>query len=155
MNTRNSRLRTALIAGVSACALALLPATSAVAGPRTVVTGEITCLNNASPVGVWVDARNGTDGWATITVPIVIGGHSKVRYSYTLSQGGDYRVNVGCGGTSKAWKLSLSSGWLVGNANLRCNDIPWYLVAAQKVLWRLAGKADLTQGIAYGACGRV
>ncbi|MES2171164.1 MAG: hypothetical protein V4479_10665 [Actinomycetota bacterium] len=113
----------------------------------------ITCLNNPSPVGVWVDAQSSKSGWAQTRIPYVAGGLSQVVFTYTLNNGGNYRVNVGCGGTPQHWGLSLSSGYVSGNANFRCDDIPPLLNALFKRINPL--KFGLTQGIPYGTCKQI
>ena len=115
------------------------------------ISGQITCLNSSSPVGVWIDAESSNDGWARISVPVVIGGHSKVNYSYTLNKGGRFKVTVGCGGSSSRWALSLNSGFVAGsNVNFKCNNIHPVLAALGKLVLRV----DLTQGVPYATCQR-
>jgi hypothetical protein len=63
------------------------------------ITGTIDCFygnNNVS--GVWVNATNGADGWATLS-----GSGSHKSYSYTLSQSSTYALHVGCGGDPSDW----------------------------------------------------
>jgi hypothetical protein len=78
-------------------------------------------------------------------------GHSKIAYEYVLDKGGRYKVNVGCGGTSKKWGTSLSSEYLSGTKNnLKCNDVTPVL----KQLGKKVVKVDVTQGVKYLKCGR-
>ncbi len=112
------------------------------------ITGEVGCINS-TVTGVWVQGASSTSGWAKWSVPIVLGGHSKANFSYTLNKGGNYQVHVGCGGTSKSWKVSAKSGWVSGSGKkFRCNDISPALQAAGIAVL----KKNLTQGIAYQTC---
>lgn len=143
---------TGSIAAALALAGSLLLATPAAAAPAVTVKGEITCINSASPVGVWVQGEKSTSGWAKLKVPIKLGGHSKIAYEYVLNKGGRYKVNVGCGGSSKKWGASLSSDYLSGTKNnLKCNDVaPVLKQVGKKVV-----KVDVTQGVKYLKCARV
>jgi len=127
---------------------------SRVKGTARTVKGRITCLNNPSPVGVWIDATKSKDGWASIKVPYVPGGASMVDYSYRLNKGGKFKVNVGCGGTSERWGMSLSSPVVSGTkVNFRCNDIPPML---NQVFKRINPfKFGLSDGIKYGTCKKI
>ncbi|MBT2597988.1 hypothetical protein, partial [Arthrobacter sp. ISL-72] len=106
----------ALTALLLVAASLMFSAPAQAAGPVT-VKGEITCINNASPVGVWVQAQSSTSGWAKTKVPIKLGGHSKVAYEFKLDRGGRYKVSVGCGGNSKKWGKTLTSDLLTGTTN--------------------------------------
>ena len=148
--SRQARFTSAFATAFAGLVIAVAPALPASAA--VTISGTITCLNSPSPVGVWVDAQSSTDGWAFTKIPIRIGGMSQVTYTYTLNNGGNFKVNVGCGGTSQKWGMSLSSGVVSGPiANFRCNDIPPWLGAAAKRLLRV----DLTNGIPYGTCKQV
>lgn len=139
-------------------ASAFLSAPSAHAGAQN-VSGIVACINNASPVGVWVEARGSKSGWATIDTPAKIlgaGGSSKRTWKYTLNNGGDYQLHVGCGGTSKKWANSLRTPFVNGNRNFICNDVaPWSMAAFMRLAGPIFGRADLTQGVPYGKCNAV
>lgn len=122
------------------------------AAASVTVKGEGTCINSASPVGVWVQAESSTSGWAKTKVPVKLGGHSKVTYEFKLDRGGRYKVSVGCGGTSKNWGKTLTSDMLSGKTNnLKCNDVePVLKQVGKKVL-----KVDVTQGVKYLKCKKV
>lgn len=98
----------------------LLPASAQAA---TTVSGNVTCVDGRSVVGVWVDASSGGSGWATRTN---INGSTQ-RYSYALPNGGSYSVRVGCGGTPANWATSNASGSVSGSSNsFTCYDVPNY-----------------------------
>jgi hypothetical protein len=127
-------------------------AASANAAAPVTVRGEISCINSASPVGVWVVGEQSRSGWAKIAVPIKLGGHSMVTYEYVLDKGGRYRVNVGCGGTPQSWGKSLSSGYMDGTVNnLKCNDLLPFL----KWIGKRVIRVDLSQGVKYLTCAKV
>lgn len=121
------------------------------------IGGTIGCINSASPVGVWVQAKNSKSGWADKKVPIRLGGHSKVDYSFTLDKGGPYQVHVGCGGTPQKWAKSLKSKDVTGGKNdFLCNDMDRISVAAFNALvGRMFGRPDLTQDVPYGECKHI
>ncbi|WP_157114956.1 hypothetical protein [Nocardia niwae] len=148
-------LRTAVLVSASAAFLALGPP-SASAGPTT-VSGTIGCINSAAPVGVWVQAKSSKSGWAQTKIPVRLGGHSKVDYSFELDQGGDYQVHVGCGGTPQKWAKSLKSENVSGTKNdFLCNDADRLSVTAFNALvGRMFGRPDLTQGVPYGECKHI
>ncbi|MBF6189949.1 hypothetical protein [Nocardia implantans] len=151
---RNS-LRVALPLSAAAVFLALgVPSASAAS---TTVSGTIGCINSASPVGVWIQAKTSKSGWAQTKVPVRLGGHSKVDYSFTLDKGGDYQVHVGCGGTPQKWAKSLKSKDVSGTKNdFLCNDMDRLSVAAFNALvGRMFGRPDLTQGVPYGECKHI
>ncbi|MFE7744792.1 hypothetical protein [Nocardia sp. NPDC057455] len=131
-----------------------LPSASAAS---TTVSGTIGCINSASPVGVWVQAKTSKSGWAQTKVPVRLGGHSKVDYSFNLDKGGDYQVHVGCGGTPQKWAKSLKSKDVSGTKNdFLCNDTDWLSVAAFNALvGRMFGRPDLTQGVPRGECKHI
>ena len=71
------------------------------------ITGSIQCAwGNNQVVGVWVDATNGKDGWASTWD----NGYGGRDYSYNLSQSSSYTLHVGCGGTSQSWGSSMKAG---------------------------------------------
>lgn len=152
---------TGSIAAALALAGSLLLATPAAAAPAVTVKGEIQCINNASPVGVWVEAESSTSGWAKTEVPVKLLGHAKVAYTYTLNKGGRYKVHVGCGGSSKKWGMTLKSGYLSGSTNnLACNDVhpalqsAWGKIPKKALPPAIAKKFDLARGIKFQTCGK-
>jgi len=122
------------------------------------IHGQIGCINNASPVGVWIEARSSTSGWASHEVPIELGGLSKVNYSYTLDHGGPYSVHVGCGGTPEHWATDLRSEYVSGSQDFLCNDMNWIEGMAWDIIkGRVFGSfgpsaKKLTQNVPYGKC---
>lgn len=93
----------ALFAGtVLASGMALVAAPYASASVSGTVTGEVDCVygNYSNVVGIWVDAANGADGWAT-TSNDGVGGKF---FSYTLTaSSSSYSLHIGCGGTKQDW----------------------------------------------------
>ncbi len=86
-----------------------VPSASAASGT---ISGNIQCFyGNNQVVGVWVDAENGTDGFASLTSD----GMGGKNYSYTLSQTSKYTLHVGCSGTSSSWGSSMTSPKVNGN----------------------------------------
>jgi hypothetical protein len=124
------------------------------------ISGQIGCINNASPVGVWVQAQNSTSGWADHKVPIELGGLSKVDYSFTLDRGGPYQVHVGCGGTPASWASDIPSDNVTGSHDFLCNDMnqlegaAWSAVRTE-IFGAFGRKVDLTQGVPYGHCNTI
>ena len=118
----------------------------------TVVRGEVMCVNSAV-TGVWIKAERGTSGFAKWKMPVKIGGHSKAVYEYSLNKGGRHQVHVGCGGTSKAWKVNAKSGWVSGQKNnFRCNDVH----PGAKFIPRIGTMIkSQTKGIPYKTCKRI
>ena len=97
-------------------AFVAVPSASAASGT---ISGNVQCFyGNNQVVGIWVDAENGTDGWATRWSD-GMGGNN---YSYTLSQNtSSYFINVGCGGTPASWGATFRSPTLTGSYyNLYC-----------------------------------
>jgi hypothetical protein len=128
------------------------------AGER--ISGQIGCINSASPVGVWVQAERSTSGWADHEVPIELGGFSKVNYSYTLDHGGRYQVHVGCGGTPEHWTKDLPSDNVSGSHDFLCNDMnqlqgaAWNAIRTE-LFGAFGRKVDLTQGVPYEHCNTI
>lgn len=103
--------------------LLLLLGTTSIAAPSAsaasgTITGTVDCFygnNNVS--GVWVDATNGQDGWATLS-----GSGASKSYRYTLSQTSTYKLRVGCGGTPANWGATMHSPLVNGqNYNWVCS----------------------------------
>lgn len=130
-----------------------LAAPAQAAAPR-VVSGKVQCINGAGPVGIWVNAKNGGSGWATMGYNVA-DGWGYHRYKYRLPRGGAYSLNVGCGGTPKRWGITAKTGVVTAaRNNFRCNDIHPALDLARKILGLWRG-VDLTRGIAYKTCKRI
>lgn len=90
---------------------AIIAAPSASAASGT-ISGNVQCFyGNNQVVGIWVDAENGTDGWATRWSD-GMGGNN---YSYTLSQSSNYTLHVGCSGTPSSWGSSMRTPKVSGN----------------------------------------
>ena len=153
MRTRKSNHRS-----VATTVTALAIATTAAIGGTSIasgsadaaqsIRGEVTCINSTVQ-GVWINAATSRSGWASWKQPIKLGGLSKATYAFTLNKGGRYQVHVGCGGTSKNWKVNAKSGWTSGtNRSFRCNDI--HPVAG--ALGLAVTKKNLSRGIKYKTC---
>ncbi|WP_265979191.1 hypothetical protein [Arthrobacter sp. MI7-26] len=149
------RLRMLATAGVIATGLVVGAGVSgADAAGATTITGRVTCINSTVE-GVWIQAQSSASGWASWSMPIVLGGLSQADFRFTLNRGGQYQVHVGCGGSSRNWKVDAKSGWVSGSGHrFTCNDIGNFLaLIGNWALKREFGfKVDLTQGVSYGAC---
>ncbi len=79
------------------------------------------CVSQANLVGVWIDAKSGGSGWATRTAV----NNYTANYRYSLPNGGNYAVNVGCGGTPQNWATNNKSNAHGGTTNnFTCYDTP-------------------------------
>lgn len=95
-------------------AFVAVPSASAASGT---ISGNIQCFyGNNQVVGVWVDAENGTDGFASLTSD----GMGGKNYSYTLSQTSKYTLHVGCSGTSSSWGSSMTSPKVTATTTIGC-----------------------------------
>ena len=91
-------------------AVAASPSASAATGT---ISGSVQCFyGNNNVVGVWVDATNGKDGWASISN----NGYGDKNYSYKLSQGSTYKLHVGCSGTPSNWGSTMKTPVVNGNS---------------------------------------
>jgi hypothetical protein len=73
------------------------------------VNGYVTCIDQESVVGVWIQADGGS-GWAS---------RSGSGYQQYFSKGGvtgKWTVHVGCGGTSSSWRYSANGNTTVTNS---------------------------------------
>lgn len=99
-------------------------ATAPVASASTTVGGWVTCLSGNFVEGVYFDATSGSDGWAHTTYPGNT--QSSQQWSYTLTSGTTYKLDVGCGGTPSNWATSLQSVTLSGTGHeLICYDVAY------------------------------
>lgn len=124
------------------------------ASAGTTVTGRVTCINSYV-TGVWIQARSSSSGWASTSMPIHMGGLSQADFRFTLNKGGQYQVHVGCGGSSRAWKVDAQSAFVAGSGHqFTCNDIdPVLLKIGNWAIKREFGsKVDLTHGIPFRVC---
>jgi len=80
----------------------------------TRVSGSIECQSTGVE-GVWIDAANGGSGWAPWVSSAAY--PSYASYSYTLPYGGEYSVEIGCGGKPSAWTVVEYSGFYGGTVN--------------------------------------
>lgn len=78
------------------------------------VSGAIQCQSKGVE-GVWIQAVNGGSGWAPWVSSAADPSHA--TYSYTLSHGGQYSVEIGCGGTPGAWSVVEYSSFHGGAVN--------------------------------------
>jgi len=84
------------------------------------ISGTISCVSGNSVEGVWVQASQGSgySPWQGI------GNGSTSRYWYTLPSTESFSLHVGCGGTTAAWGISLSTPLVPGPvANFTCHDV--------------------------------
>lgn len=80
----------------------------------TKVAGSIQCQSHGVE-GVWIQSANGGSGWAPWQSSAA--NPSYATYWYTLPQGGEYSVHVGCGGTPSAWSVATYSSFYGGTTN--------------------------------------
>lgn len=84
------------------------------------ISGTVSCVSGHSVEGVWVQAAQGSgySPWQGI------GNGSTSRYWYTLPSTLSFSLHVGCGGTTAAWGISLSTPLVPGPvANFTCHDV--------------------------------
>jgi hypothetical protein len=84
------------------------------------ISGTISCVSGHSVEGVWVQASQGSgySPWQGI------GNGSTSRYYYTLPSTESFSLHVGCGGTTAAWGISLSTPLVAGPVvNFTCHDV--------------------------------
>jgi hypothetical protein len=84
------------------------------------ISGTVSCVSGHSVEGVWVQAAQGSgySPWQGI------GNGSTSRYWYTLPSTMSFSLHVGCGGTTAAWGISLSTPLVPGPvANFTCHDV--------------------------------
>lgn len=119
--TRNPQVLRRLTLAAAALALVLAAVLARPAAAATTIGGGVMCAGSTPVVGVWVDQASGPDGWAQRWS----NGAAHYNYwRYYNSNGGNYRVVVGCGGTPQRWASSNSSGWVRGWHEFTCYD-PW------------------------------
>jgi len=78
------------------------------------VSGYVQCQSQAVE-GVYIEASNGGSGWAPWVSSAARSSYA--TYSYTLANGGEYSVWVGCGGTPKRWTIATYSSFYGGTVN--------------------------------------
>lgn len=110
MNTLKARLSTAAISAALAMSGFLLNAPAAHAAN----SGYVMCADQSAIVGIWVDVKGGRSGWAARGGS----GHSQT-WSYN-TQGREYALHVGCGGTPMNWRTNVRSGYTKTGYNLNC-----------------------------------
>lgn len=145
-------------------ALAGMVGLSPVAEASEVVEGRVECLNSGV-LGIWVEARDSTSGWAqhsAVMEAMVLPGAKDYRFE--LDRGGPYRLHVGCGyfpghGSADNWPVTARSEWLDGSGHkLSCNNIwppaNWLSNLAAKYGGVWLYRFDLSRGIDHEKCGR-
>lgn len=104
---------------VGAVTMSAPPAFASVSGT---VTGDVHCVygNYSNVTGIWVDATNGTDGWATTSND----GTGGKNFSYHLTaSSSSYSLHIGCGGTSSSWKHTYyANGITTQDVTVTCAD---------------------------------
>ena len=78
------------------------------------ISGSVQC-ESRSVEGVYIEGSNGGSGWAPWVSSAARSSYA--TYSYTLPQGGEYAVYVGCGGTTSAWTIATYSSFFGGTVN--------------------------------------
>jgi hypothetical protein len=90
------------------------PSPEVTATAATNISGSIQC-ESSSVEGVWIQSANGGSGWAPWVSSAARSDYA--TYSYTLPEGGEYAVHVGCGGTTSSWKVAEYSNFYGGTVN--------------------------------------
>ena len=90
------------------------PSPEVTATAPTNISGSIQC-ESSSVEGVWIQSANGGSGWAPWVSSAARSDYA--TYSYTLPEGGEYSVHVGCGGTTASWKVAEYSNFYGGTVN--------------------------------------
>lgn len=70
------------------------------------LTIDVSCASGNPPVGIWVESASGGSWWGEEGRT---GSTSATRFTFQQRFTGDYRVDVGCGGTSRNWGISARS----------------------------------------------
>ncbi|CCH31942.1 hypothetical protein ABZ816_42050 [Actinosynnema sp. NPDC047251] len=97
----------------------VLAATLPVAGNRQ-LTIDVSCTSGNPPVGVWVESASGGSWWAEEGRP---GPAAATRFTFQQAFTGEYRVDVGCGGTAEHWGVAATSaGGSAPYRRLVCDD---------------------------------
>lgn len=76
-------------------------------GPQALAAGQVECVSGRAVVGVWVEPAEGRGDfadWNRLEEP------SRAAFEYSLPDGINYSINVGCGGSGRDWATSSSSG---------------------------------------------
>lgn len=79
------------------------------ADSKTITKGKITNPYGEQIVGVWIEVKDGTSGWAKLTKSGP-GKPNEVNWSFD-TQGKDWDARVGRGGTPQNWLITHISGW--------------------------------------------
>jgi hypothetical protein len=87
------------------------------------ISGYVQCSTMAV-AGIWIVAKQGGSGWAKWAA---FDSSSTARYTYSLPNGGQYAVHVGCGGSPAHWLTTPYSKVVSGTFN----DFICYDVAGQ------------------------
>ncbi|MFI9011383.1 hypothetical protein ACIGNX_29510 [Actinosynnema sp. NPDC053489] len=83
----------------------VLAATVPVTSNRN-LTIDVSCASGNPPVGIWVESASGGSWWGEEGE----GGSTAVkRFTFRQRFTAEYRVDVGCGGTSGNWGVSAKS----------------------------------------------
>ncbi len=112
------KFRAGLVAGSAMLAVAAfnVPAASAAN------SGTVECVAQNKVVGVWVDVQNGKDGWASRSA--IGGAASRNRWSFN-TQGKNYKLHVGCGGSTSKWKYNIKTPTYAKWTNVWCQDFSY------------------------------
>lgn len=115
------------VTGGALVALALSSLLARPAAAASTIGGTVMCAGSTPVVGVWIDQSSGTDGWAQRWST---GAAHENAWRYYNSNGGSYRVVVGCGGTPQYWGSSNRSNFVSGWRSFTCYD-PWSAYGAK------------------------
>ena len=87
-----------------------------------VLSGTVRCTSGAEVTGVWVDTQDADAWFATRAAPL--DGTTPFRKKlYRTTPDQPFRLNVGCGGTTRRWGRTLTSVPVTGrHVDLVCVD---------------------------------
>ncbi len=92
------------------------------------ITGKVFCAGGEQVEGVWIDAQNQGSGFANWYTTNSSG--SEAGFKYTLPNGGEYNIHMGCGGSKQNWEnvqtTEAGTGMVKDDNNhyFICYDVP-------------------------------
>jgi hypothetical protein len=149
-----------LVGGLFAAVGTVAVARAAMSDQPYSVEGKVMCLNHLGSVGIWVNVDDGPGFWAGLHDVDVADGWAWTRFSARIPNGGNYSLNVGCGGNPQNWAMTAHSESLhATSVDLICNDIPpWLEFLGKKVFDEIFNPIVVKafdMDIPYGHCEAV
>jgi hypothetical protein len=84
-------------------------------------SGHVQCRSGNAVVGVWVEVKNGTSGWANWRAEA---NPARASFTYASIKTGPWQVHVGCGGSPQSWAVATYSIWTsTASASFTCDDV--------------------------------